>query len=389
MKKLFYILTVLFFAEISFAKTYYISLSGKDTNAGTLSSPFRSFARGSQALVPGDTLLIRGGTYTERMIHGRNGFKFVNGTPGAYTRYSAYPGEKVIINPLPAQNDPGRYDYSTIYFGKNSYIEVSGLVLDNSRMENIDRYLVKFADDLQGHSISHHIRFTRNELRNAHSGISNGGGNEFIRNSFHNMSGYAMYTLGDNGLIEGNTFHDIGGYAIHHFQSSFSVNNWIIRNNVIFRAGRHYVSPHRNGEVTRHPAVVISRGKGNQFYNNILYNNYEGVSIWGGSSDTLVANNTIYGNDNHGIGNYVKNTRIVNNISFGNKGKNILDAGTNTILQNNLITDPKFVDVVIRNFRLKAGSPAINTGLTLSQVKNDFVYRRRPSGAYDIGAFEY
>ncbi|MGZ6792340.1 MAG: hypothetical protein ACXVFV_05260, partial [Mycobacteriales bacterium] len=41
--------------------TYYVSTTGSDTAAGTLSAPWRTVKRGMQALYPGDTLYVRGG----------------------------------------------------------------------------------------------------------------------------------------------------------------------------------------------------------------------------------------------------------------------------------------------------------------------------------------
>ncbi len=42
------------------------------------------------------------------------------------------------------------------------------------------------------------------------------------------------------------------------------------------------------------------------------------------------------------------------------------------------------------NFKLKAGLPAINKGLTLSTIKFDFLDVAHPrGGAHDIGAYEF
>ena len=65
-------------------------------------------------------------------------------------------------------------------------------------------------------------------------------------------------------------------------------------------------------------------------------------------------------------------------------------SGTATILSNNLTTDPQFVDATLYDFRLLVTSPAIDTGVTLSEVTNDYANVSRPQGAgYDIGAYEY
>jgi len=67
-----------------------------------------------------------------------------------------------------------------------------------------------------------------------------------------------------------------------------------------------------------------------------------------------------------------------------------MDSGTGTQLQNNLTTDPKVINAAGGDFHLTAGSPAIDKGVTLAAVPNDFDAGKRPFGAaYDIGAFEF
>jgi hypothetical protein len=53
-------------------------------------------------------------------------------------------------------------------------------------------------------------------------------------------------------------------------------------------------------------------------------------------------------------------------------------------------TDPKLVNPSAFDFHLQSGSPAIDTGLTFSDVTTDYDGHVRPQGpAYDIGADEY
>ncbi|HEX5809324.1 MAG TPA: right-handed parallel beta-helix repeat-containing protein, partial [Anaerolineales bacterium] len=46
---------------------YYVSTTGKDTNAGTNAAPFRTFAKAVSVLKPSDTLQVLPGTYTESL----------------------------------------------------------------------------------------------------------------------------------------------------------------------------------------------------------------------------------------------------------------------------------------------------------------------------------
>ena len=68
--------------------------AARDTNPGTEARPWKTIGRGVQSLQPGDTLLIKAGTYRETVILTRSG------TQAYPIRIRAYPGDegKVIIN---------------------------------------------------------------------------------------------------------------------------------------------------------------------------------------------------------------------------------------------------------------------------------------------------
>ncbi len=52
--------------------------------------------------------------------------------------------------------------------------------------------------------------------------------------------------------------------------------------------------------------------------------------------------------------------------------------------------DPKFVNPSENDYHLQSISPAINAGVTISSVANDYDGNSRPQGsAPDIGAYEY
>jgi hypothetical protein len=62
----------------------------------------------------------------------------------------------------------------------------------------------------------------------------------------------------------------------------------------------------------------------------------------------------------------------------------------NLIMDHNLLTlTPGFVNAAGLDFHLAGGSPGIDTGTTLGQVKEDYAGTPRPAGAaYDLGAYE-
>jgi parallel beta-helix repeat protein len=91
--KAFAVVSLLFVAVSSNAATWYVSPSGNDANAGSLSAPFRTITKGVSRLVPGDHLLVRGGTYNEAVSIWNK-----YGTAAAPITVSAYPNEVAIID---------------------------------------------------------------------------------------------------------------------------------------------------------------------------------------------------------------------------------------------------------------------------------------------------
>ena len=75
-----------------YATTYYVSTTGSDTNVGTFVAPFATIQHGSNQLLPGDSLIVRGGIYFEKI--------YLN-TSGAVNNpivISSYDNETAIID---------------------------------------------------------------------------------------------------------------------------------------------------------------------------------------------------------------------------------------------------------------------------------------------------
>jgi len=138
------------------------------------------------------------------------------------------------------------------------------------------------------------------------------------------------------------------------------------------------------------PVVINNTIVGNS--TGIRVNNYNPASI------QIFRNNLIHGN---GIGLDLNNAISVNNPLWQNN----LVSGNNTDYRNipnqtgingNISGDPLFKDAAAKNFRLQAGSPAIDAGNNLLAPPDDFDGAPRPFDgtgdgvfAVDIGAFEY
>jgi hypothetical protein len=93
-------------ASPAFAADYYVAPNGNDSNAGTEAQPFASVGRGQQEASAGDTVWVRGGTYS--FSSGTVGVAFSKaGQNNNPIQYFAYPGEIPIFD-LSAINPSGR-----------------------------------------------------------------------------------------------------------------------------------------------------------------------------------------------------------------------------------------------------------------------------------------
>ena len=71
---------------------YYVSKTGSDSNVGSLSQPFRTIQKAADTAGPGDTVLVRAGTYGEVVKPANSGLL------GSPITFQAYQNEKVILN---------------------------------------------------------------------------------------------------------------------------------------------------------------------------------------------------------------------------------------------------------------------------------------------------
>lgn len=104
---------------------YYVAKNGSDGNPGTEGRPWQTIQKAAASLHPGDTVYIRGGTYSEQVIFSKSG------TPGNFIKFTAYPGELVVID---GSGIDWGYDWEALVaLSGQSYIWLSGLKVVNSR----------------------------------------------------------------------------------------------------------------------------------------------------------------------------------------------------------------------------------------------------------------
>src|SRR5580704_5914123 len=111
-------------AQSAHCTTYYVSTSGKDTNAGTISSPWRTIQHAANSVKAGDTVYVRAGVYKEVVSIPSSG-----SASGGYITFSSYPGELAIIDGtgLPIPNA----QWGLVTIETQSYIIVNGFEIRN------------------------------------------------------------------------------------------------------------------------------------------------------------------------------------------------------------------------------------------------------------------
>ncbi len=114
----------------------------------------------------------------------------------------------------------------------------------------------------------------------------------------------------------------------------------------------------------------------------------------GSVTDIKVLNNTFYNNQTNITIQFQANVSsnvIRNNITYLGTSIESNESTSNIVISNNITADPKFVNASTRDFHLQSTSPAINAGVSDSNMgstdmdKNARVY----GSAVDVGAYEY
>ncbi|NOX56097.1 MAG: hypothetical protein GXP27_16980, partial [Planctomycetes bacterium] len=74
------------------ARDYFVAPNGHDSGLGTIDAPFQTIQKAADVMEPGDTCYVRAGTYRETVVLKRSG------RPDAPIRFTAYPGEIVVLD---------------------------------------------------------------------------------------------------------------------------------------------------------------------------------------------------------------------------------------------------------------------------------------------------
>jgi len=348
---------------------------------------YRTLESAVSAVRPGDTVLIRQGTYKEPLILNRPG------TSDNYISFKSYPGETSTLSGL---KEPA------ISIFNSAYLLVEGL----------------YVDDVQGWGRierSEHIIIRSNKFSRATAHGTTGGlkvvksaFNMVLNNVFDDGNDSLVLQESDRNLVQGNVFTK----ARHSLLSIRCGNFNVIRDN-LFRNADQKAAEIYDCEGVSDAPVKLDATKHNLFesnifactkasdrnyrYNGIQYSGQNGIvrkNIFyenlGGALNfqvypkealynyrNHVYNNTFYDNRCYGVSassasdssRYFGNI-LINNIFYGNK--DCAEGGTQISIGNSkavklgknavIEMSPQFANEVARNLHLAPGSPMIDAG---------------------------
>lgn len=161
---------------VSGGAAYYVSPDGNDNNPGTIDQPFANWQKGIEACRPGETVYIRGGSYSHSLVPDSNGYasvriRNIHGREGYLIHVEAYPGETPVYD-LTGLTEADRMKGVSI---KNcSYVHFKGLSFTGATQESNGYISVGLWAESINNCIFEACRFYKNQG----SGMYISGGSE-------------------------------------------------------------------------------------------------------------------------------------------------------------------------------------------------------------------
>lgn len=418
---------------------YYVAKNGLDSNPGTQQAPFLTIQRAIAVAAGGSTILVRAGTYRERIVLSSG----KSGSAASLTTLAAYPGETVIVDGTGIAV-PG--PLAGLIEVTGNYIRVSGFTVQNvsgndAQMgiltQNSSHVIIDNNSTVQTASAgigvwyANSIMIRNNKVQDARTTGSqeclsvNGSSNvEVSLNKVWNTREWPRTCEGLD-IKNGSSFVKVIRNLVH----DVPLECYYID---AYNAPTHDIELFGNeGYNCSMGIVMTAEERGTlanvRIYNNLIYDSFYigiGFPAWSGSSNAgAISNIDIFHNtiDNSRVtfevnptGFYfaypnVSNVRIINNIlaSSGTAftflkpvtalalDRNLVDSktlssGLASFSHPNLYSgSPGFVSAANKDYHLTPTSQGIDKASSTFTLGFDFDGRNRPSGqAGDLGAFE-
>lgn len=403
----------------AFSATYYIATWGNDNNPGSAAAPWATLQKAADTLLPGDTALVKAGTYVGCRV-GRSG------AAGAVCTLAAETVGTVVINAPGPVNAKDSLIEVELYDNTVRYWTFDGFELANSPHHGYDcrgtEYITVRNSYIHGTSPGTGIFWAFSYYNTA----------EYNETAYNAEHGMYQSNSGDYYTARGNISHDNTSAGQHmNGDRRMKPGDGLISYAVVERNAIYNNSSH---------GINCDGVMDSIFRNNLIYNNHAfGIALFktdgaAGSSRNKVYNNTfvmaaaardvvwIPSSNPASTGNLIKNNILytpdtdegcitvygTNALAAGGSDYNAttnlfsVNAGKKLISLSqwqsygfdlhSFVSNPTalFVDPASANYHLKSGSPAANAGTNLSpDVTNDLDGESRPQGsAYDIGCYE-
>ena len=258
------------------ACTLYVSPSGSDSNAGTLSAPWKTVQKAFNSATAGQTVCFRGGTYPQ-YVAATSGFNQVennSGSSGNPIVFTNYPGEVAIVQ------GSTRVNGSHVTFrgtpqgtGSCDAINPCGLIFEGSTGYVLPAVSICCAVNEN----PNFVLFDHVEIRKGtyHAGIYEEGCNNAIIGSY----------VHDNGLQDRN--EDNGIYW--SVTPPGCANGGLIANNLVEHNYSKGIQLYDGGSATEPAFVTVTE-------NTSVNNGSVGALIWG--DHNVFVNNVLYNNNN-------------------------------------------------------------------------------------------
>lgn len=304
-----------------FGRSFFLSTTGADANDGSSNSPWQTLQNATSKMLPGDTLLVRDGTYVGAHVI------TASGSAKAPLNIMAFPGENPVFT---HPNDRGD-SYGDTLSILGSYLNIRGLKITSGRTDSANGLWVDVA--------AHHVTISNCEIYGTHAvlAVISGNNNTFESNRLHdNLTpatadwGVGLYVEGHHNIVRSNTIFNIWSHGIEFYnsyegtQGYSAVNgNNIIDSNYIYHTGFGSV------QIDKSPLPIaglfISRSHvHNTIRNNRLCDNAQyGLYLDDQKDNTVTGNVTCY-NAKGGLAVSSDAPRLINNlnnnISYNDRG---------------------------------------------------------------------
>ncbi len=300
-------LFLLFFANAAISATYYVSPSGSDSNAGSVSAPFATLGKAAGLVNPGDTVIAAPGIYYEN-DYGR-------GQVGLYVRRGGNSASPVVFQSAGtgAAIIDGNNAVQIGVYVSAPYVQIQGFRVRNFTFQGIDVY-GSYAT-ITGNIVNNNGNSTTVNPVYGHNGIYTDrsvtncmiSGNVVYANGRLSLAATAVggnqdqgvYLCSPNSTIQDNLIYGNQAYGIQ-VAGYVSLGNILVQNNAIVaeqnRGGIILWQAGAQGCVIQNNAVISGAGYGLDFYGDggghIVQNNMFYGNAWGGINPLMSAQYT-------------------------------------------------------------------------------------------------